>query len=400
MSHRLRRTTFWLLWLAVFTVPWQNTLLLPSIGTATRIVGVLAALVAGLSLLRDGRRHRLLDVHVVTWALAGWALLSVFWSVDASTSLTYAATTLQLAVLLSLLWEFADEPGDVSRLGWALVLGCVLGSTSLLLAVGPVDTSSRYTANGFNGNDLASILALGVPLAWYLALNAGRRTQQWLALGYLPLGVAGVLLTATRGALFVLAAGLVLLPLTWRRSSVLVRTATALSAAAAGAVVVLLVPARTLARLATLPAELAEGDLTGRTRLWWAASTLVDQNVLVGTGGGTSLTGMGDLLALPERPHNTFLSLGVDLGGVGLALFCLVLLLSGLHVASAAPVQRASGGCLLAGLLLALLPVHWEQQKALWIGLALVLAVCVRDGRRPPSTTESDGTVRQEAVTA
>ena len=45
---------------------------------------------------------------------------------------------------------------------------------------------TRYAAQGFDPNDMAVTLALGIPMATYLALDGGSRRWKHLMLLYLP----------------------------------------------------------------------------------------------------------------------------------------------------------------------------------------------------------------------
>src|ERR1039458_5628902 len=57
----------------------------------------------------------------------------------------------------------------------------------------------RFAAAGQDPNDVARFLDLGFPLAALLFVSERRWPSRLLALGYLPLGLFAVLLTASRG---------------------------------------------------------------------------------------------------------------------------------------------------------------------------------------------------------
>ena len=383
MHRSLRRTTFWLLVATVFTLPWQGSILLPAIGTAPRLLGLLAGATAAATLALHGWNRRLLDVHVLAVALAAWVVLSLLWTLDADRTRTYLVTFVQLVLLLVLIWEFADEPGDAVRLLRAWVLGAAVGAAGVLLTLGEA-ASERHSAFGFNENDLGSLLALGVPVAWYLSRRARTTWERWAWAAYLPVGAVGALLTGSRGALVVLLVGLAVVPLTVRR-----RTATQLGIAVAGLVAVgiavaAVVPAETEARLLTVGEEVREGDLSTRLPLWQAAAGTIGTHPVGGIGAGAGDLEIANRTGIPQRAHNTFLSVGMELGVVGLALFGLMIVVTVLRTTGMPPLERAVSRVLVAALLVAMVPLHWELQKAVYALLAIVLCLAAEVRGGPP----------------
>ena len=54
----MRRITFYLSLIMVFTIPWQETVVIPGLGTASRLVGLLAAGFWVLSVLANQKSFR------------------------------------------------------------------------------------------------------------------------------------------------------------------------------------------------------------------------------------------------------------------------------------------------------------------------------------------------------
>ncbi len=398
MREVARRTTFWLLWTVVFTLPWQGSIAIPGLGTATRVVGLLAAAVGISTWALHGRARRWLDVHLILAALTGWAVLSLLWTADAELTTRHLATMLQLLLLLLLLWDFAEQRPDLTRLRWAWVLGGYLGSMGLI-TTSMAEGGERAAAFGFDANDLGTILALGIPIAWQLrSHHAGDPIPRLVATSYLPVGGFAVLLTGSRGALLVLIVSALVVvtppPRTHRHG----RVSAVVALLAIGALATLAVPQATLQRLATIPTELRDGDLNDRTPMWHAALEVLDERPVTGSGAGTSELETGERTGAELGVHNTYLSLGLQLGAVGAGLFLLALLGTELHRRRGAPTGRAADGVLLLALVVAMFPLHWEQQKAVWIVLALVLAGATEHrgaplaASRPPHLTSSSPT--------
>lgn len=386
MRRSLRRATFWLLWLVVFTLPWQGTVALPAIGTASRLLGLAAALVGLLTLWLHGRTRRLLDVHVTFALLVGWAVVSLGWTADATRTVAYVETAVQLLVLFVLLWEFADEEDDAARLFGAWVLGCLVGAAGIVGTLGAASAEVRHSAFGFDENDLGSMLALGVPTALYLAGQARRRWRRVALLAAAPVCALGVLLTASRGAMLVLLVGLTFVPLSVWDWSPRRRAAGLAALVLVGALVVTVVPPATQARLQSVESEVRSGDLNTRLPVWDAAMDAIDDRPLVGRGAGTSDLEIGHRSGLGLGAHNTYLSVATDLGLVGLALFVLLLLATALHTTGLPRRERTFARVLLATLAVAMVPLHWELQKTVYVVLALVLGLCARHAVPRPAS--------------
>jgi O-antigen ligase len=374
VNETLRRATFWVICAVVLTSVWQGSRV-SSLGTPARALGLLAALLALASLALHGRRHLVPEVHVLMLLLVGWALLSVLWTSDGATTFTYATTLAQLALLVLIVWEFADRPGDVGRLMTAFVIGCALSAVGVITSGSGTTGEARLTANGFNENDLGVTLALGVPFAWYLAARTASPLRTALFSGYLVLGSLGVLLTGSRGALLVLVVTLALVPLGWRQASSWGR-ALVVTALVGGAVAaVSLVPAETFERLGSTTTAVSDTDLSGRVPLWKASLDVIEEHPLVGVGGGATPRAIEQAISVRESSHDTFLSIASGLGVVGVTLFVGILLLAFHRVSRLPSRERRFASAALLALVVALLPLHWELQKPLWIVLALLVGL-------------------------
>jgi O-antigen ligase len=390
MRRWLRRTTFWSLWVMVFTLPWQGSVALPGLGTASRLIGVFAALVALLTLGLHGRTRRLLDVHLTMVLLVAWAVGSLLWTADATRTVGYVETAVQLLVLFVLLWEFADEVDDSTRLLGAWVLGCVVGALGVVAALGAASSEVRHGAFGFDENDLGSMLALGVPTALYLAGQVRRSWRRVALLGAAPLCALGVLLTASRGAMLVLLVGLTFVPLSARDWSPRRRAAALGAMLVVGSLVVTVVPPATQDRLQSVESEVRSGDLNARLPVWDAAMQAIDDQPLIGTGAGTSDLEIGRRSGYGLGAHNTYLSVATDLGLVGLSLFALLLLATALHTTGLPRRDRTFTRVLLATLAVAMVPLHWELQKTVYVVLALVLGICAQHTVSRPAPPGSE----------
>jgi len=162
-----------------------------------------------------------------------------------------------------------------------------------------------------------------------------RKLVRILALGFLPVGLIAVLLTASRegflAALVALAGSTVILARHHVRRVVSVVFVLPLFAL----LIWVIVPAGTLNRLATIPEQLLGGDLNQRLNIWFAGWRAFARAPLIGSGAGTFVAAAR--VAPIDTAHNTALSLLVS-GGI-----CALFLASILLALAAASALRTPG---------------------------------------------------------
>lgn len=381
MTSVLRGWTFAVLWIFVLVIPWEAAAELPSIGTLGRAVGLLAVPVALAALVAGGRRHRLLDSHVLVMALTVWVLGSTIWSIRPSVSLRTAGTMVQLLVMTLLLWEFGREEGRRRRLLWAFVIGAMLGSLAVFrasLADEAVTNQIRFTEGGLNENHAAFMFSVAIPVAWYLSLTSARRLHRWVAGLYVPAAVVAAVLTGSRGGLLTLFVALSIVPLTLRRGGVRVKVVALVVLAMAVVAVGRFVPPQTIERLETIPTQLSTGELGTRREAWEATWTVFGSQPLNGVGAGSSRFQIARIVGFEQGPHNTYLSLAADLGVVGLGLFLLVLVSIVGRWTNLRGGERQLVAVLLITMVVGLVPGHWEYLKVTWLMIAIMLAEVAR----------------------
>ncbi len=277
-------------------------------------------------------------------------------------------------MIVWLVWEFADTPADLRALLRATVAGSwVLALLTLAAFHSPEAVAAgqiRFAAYGQDPNEVARFLDLGFPLA-ALLLNCERRwPARLMALGFLPLGLAAVLLTASREgflAALVAIAGSVFL-LTRGRARRVVAAVFALPPFLAA--LWLIVPSATLARLATIPEQLQSGDLNQRLNIWSAGWRAFAHAPLFGSGAGSFVAAAH--LAPIDTAHNTALSIVV---GGGLCALFLAALLVALAVYEAFKTRGPLRIALITSLIvwaLTSLVATVEENRTTWLLLAMI----------------------------
>jgi len=136
-------------------------------------------------------------------------------------------------------------------------------------------------------------------------------------------------------------------------------------------------PERTIARLSTTSSELTEGDLNDRTEIWRAGMEVLPEYMLVGSGAGTYSVAVRSTLGVDHSAHNTYVSVVVEQGLVGLVLFLILLAVSFQHARRAPAAERKLLLVLWLTLLVGLTPRAWEDKKATWLIFGLLNASAV-----------------------
>jgi O-antigen ligase len=374
----MRRIAFWLSLMLVFTIPWENAITLGELGTLARAIGILSAGFWAGSALVAGRFRRPHLFHMIIFFFVLWNIASFFWSTGSDETVQRIKTYGQLGILAWMLWDLYTTPKALTAALEAYILGAyvAIGSTILNYLEGKkisVYEEGRYAGSGLNAGDLALILALGLPVAWYLATSGSNdRRHRFLKLlnyAYLPASIFAMTLTASRMALFATIPVILYIGGTFKRLKPSYRILILISLIGCLFALGPYVPQPTLDRLATTGDSIVKGDLGGRGRLWAASIAIFYEHPLL--GGGSGVLRMPKLLG--SVAHNTFLSVLTELGLIGLLLFSMILAIA----ARGALKQPTS----LSRLWLTVLAVWaigastqtWEFTKQTWFFLSLVV---------------------------
>jgi O-antigen ligase len=371
----MRRITWILLIVFVFAIPWEYSLDLgASFGNAARIAGLLVLLAAVPSALQAGRVRTPGMMQWMVLALYLWLCMTYLWTIDGAATLAKMRGNFQELMIVWLVWEFAETPGDLKVLLRAFIAGSwVLAILTLANFSSPqviAEGQYRFAAYGQDPNDVARFLDLGFPLAALLVGCERRWIPRILAAGYLPLGLFAVLLTASRGGFL---AALVALAGTMAirfRGHARTAIGALLALPAVAASLWLVVPAGTVERLATIPAQIKYGDLNQRINIWSAGWRAFVHAPVFGTGGGT-FTDASHLSPF-DTAHNTALSLAVSGGLCALFLAMVILALAVRHVAAMrAPLRLAFAAALLVWSVTAIVS-SVEESRTTWFLMAAI----------------------------
>ncbi|MGA2652099.1 MAG: O-antigen ligase family protein [Terracidiphilus sp.] len=379
----MRRVALVLLLVFAFAVPWEYSMDFGvPLGNIARFTCLLVLLAAVPAVLQAGRLRTPGLLQWLVMALYVWFCLSYFWTIDPEATLDKLRGYFQVMMVVWLVWEFVESPFDLRALLRAYVAGSWVLAVLTVADAGSVaalaEGQMRYTAMGQDPNDVARFLDLGFPLAALLLNSEPKWPGRLLALGYLPLGLVAVLLTASRGgflgALVALAGCGILLV----RGHAKTVVAGAFALPAVAALVWFSISREVFERLATIPEQLKGGDLNQRFNIWSAGWDAFVQSPLIGSGAGSFAAAAG--LNPLDTAHNTALSILVS-GGLCAFLLavCIVIAVARAAMQTRGTLRMALMTVLLVWVVTSLVATV-EENRTTWLLLGLI-AVAGRLGR-------------------
>jgi len=382
----LGKIAFGSLWLLVFAMPWEDAITISGFGTSVRLIGMVTLGLGALAIFERGKVRRPAVGHIVMALFVVLAALSYLWSLFPEGTLVEAFSYVQLFTMVWLIWELAPGVQEQMHLMRAYVFGTfVSGIDTLYLFLSHQESVyQRYAGAKLDANDLGLIMALSVPMSYYLLIqNHGRMV--WVYRVHLILAGTTILLTASRGATLATLVALAIVPLTQARLRGRQRVALVLTVLLLIGSVLFFVPETSWERLATVPTEFEQGTFTGRTIIWKAGWEIFRAHPFVGIGANAFRVMVSRELAEPIRmgeadpappAHNTFLSVLVEQGVLGFAVFCGMLGALAVSLRGMPPFPQRLWIVSLAVWVVGVSSLTWEMRKPTWFFFGLLMAQC------------------------
>ncbi len=384
----LGKIAFGSLWLLVFAMPWEDAITISGFGTSVRLIGMVTLGLGVLAVVERGRVRRPALGHIVMALFVLLAALSYLWSLFPEGTLIEAFSYVQLFTMVWLIWELAPGVEEQMYLMRAYVFGTFVSGidTFYLFLSHQESVYQRYAGAKLDANDLGLIMALSIPMSYYLLIqNHGKMV--WVYRLHLILAGTTILLTASRGATLATVVALAIVPLTQARLGGRQRVALLLTVILLIGGIIFFVPETSWERLATMPGEFERGTFTGRTIIWKAGWEIFRAHPFVGIGANSFRVIVSRELAEPIRmgeadpappAHNTFLSVLVEQGVLGFAVFCGMLGALALSLRGMPPFPQRLWIVSLAVWIVGVSSLTWEMRKPTWFFFGLLMAQCGR----------------------
>ncbi len=388
-------------WLFAFALPWESTLaIMPGVGVIGKATGVLALGATLAVVVMTGRVRRWHHFHIAALLFICWLIFHLFvfrTSVELPNTFW---TFVQLFLVLWIMWELAASWDRVIGLLTAYVLGAHIAAVDTILTYhNSAAQLRRFAAGGIDANDLAMMLALALPMAWYLGMSHRSSLLRWVCRAYLAIGLFAIGLTGSRGGMLATVVALTIVPFTMLRLSPGKRNAAIAMLVLAGVLGVAFVPQRIFERLATTTTEVEQGRISGRGRIWKAGLVAFAEHPVVGYGPGGFRTAVRPYLGSGTQvAHNSYLSVLVEEGLIGFAIYATMLGSVWVAVLRLPLLERRFALVLLSTLAIAMFPLSWEERKPVWFVMAVLLGLSqaargVRQAQARPSAPPPTGRV-------
>ncbi len=163
----------------VFAIPWAQSIVVPGLGTFTRIIGLALSAAWFASVLIEDRLRKFGAFHRLAYLWVGWNGLALFWSPEPLDGFIRLTQYFQLFVFAVVIWNMRIKRDDVAWLLQSYVFGCWVAFAFLLnnvLSGNVTRWQARATIENANENEVGLVLALGLSAAWYLA--SGKSSTQ------------------------------------------------------------------------------------------------------------------------------------------------------------------------------------------------------------------------------
>lgn len=368
---------YFAIWLFCFVIPWEGVIRFSGVSVASRAAGALALGCTVFAVIFSGRLRKWQAFHfaALIFVLVAGAELLILHTSDKLPQKYW--TFPQLFLVLWMIWEVARTRDRLLSLLFAYVVGCYLAAFQTMLLYRQTGGAlKRFAAGNVDPNDLAMTMALALPMAWYLAQTYKKPLLRWICRAYLPVGVLALGLTGSRGGLVTGMVALTIVPFTMTRLTPgrLVMTIGLLLIS--GGLAVVYVPEKIVQRLATTSTEVEDLSLGGRFRLWKAGMKAFADAPLMGYGTGGFIRAISPQLGTGSQvAHNSFISVLVEEGLIGLILYLLMFLAAYRAVRRFPLLERRFGLVLMGTLVVAMSPLTWEDRKSVWVILAILVGL-------------------------
>ncbi len=381
----IEKAAWVLLWIFVISIPLEKAIMVPGVGTISRLLGGGVFLTGLLTVLLRRSIRPLNLALLLAAAFVVWSGLSYLWSLDPPETQRRLITFSQLLVMLWLVWELCRGARRQLWLIGAYICGTTLASVDAIMRFleGQETYYERYAASGFEPNDFGVTVALSIPLGLYMATRT-RGPVAWLFRAFIALALCAVCLTVSRTALIATVIAFSFVAVTWRQATNTQRIAGLVLALLLIPGVLFLTPQPARQRIAETTTEITQVTLHGRTAIWKSGLRAYRSHILAGVGSGAypeavrPWIGTHPVAASRYVAHNTFLSVLVETGLVGFGIYALLLGVLAVYIWMMPTLERALWAVMTVVWAAGVSTLTWEHRKPVWLFFGLIMTEWVR----------------------
>jgi O-antigen ligase len=361
----------------IFSIPLENTFTLGSLGSLSRLIGLATAGIWILSILAQNQIRVLNYFHIIVFIFLLYNVASIFWTVDFDLTYERVITYVQMVVQIWMIWDLltTEKMYLAGLLAFLLGVYITIADTFINFLSGNLISEyeyGRFSGAGQNAVELALILSLCIPIAWYLAINQKSTRNgnliKVICYAFIPASLFAMILTGSRTALLAIIPGVIYIIASLHRLKLVYRYIGFILFITLIIFGISIIPQATLARLETIGSSISSGDLGGRGAIWSRSFQIFFDHPLVGIGSGSTVA--------PDQvgsfSHNTFLSILVELGIIGEVIFLILLGSAVLQIIKQPKTSMILWFTVLFTWIIGVQSLTWEYTKVTWLFLGLI----------------------------
>lgn len=322
----ITRVSLYLSLFFIFSIPWGNAYW----DGLSRIIGLLAFGMAGLAFMTGGNRAKFTAFHLAIALLGAWLIVSFIWTPDFARGQFLLTTTVQLLLLTVLVTMSINNKKENILLFYnSYVLGNLVGSGIIIYNyLNGIESIyyQRYAIPTLDIDGQSIMLTLAIPMSAYLTTQYKKNWQKAFYIAAIPTIVFAVFLTGTRTASIVGVIGVLYWLMTYRNSSLKVKTTFFVLFIATMLAAVSLAPQESVDRILSSGKSITSGTLNNRTVIWGASLEQWKNAPIIGNGVGS----LGYILNTKhveyDSAHSTYIHILTENGIIGLALYLIMIL--------------------------------------------------------------------------
>lgn len=327
----MRRVAYGLSLLLIFAIPWEKMITTGSqVSTMARLLGLVVAAVWVGTVIFTGKFRKPHPLHIAVFLYVIWNAVTLLWTVDVGLTTGRLETYVQLFAMAVIIWDLYTTPEALRAGLQAYVLGAyvtIAGTVANYLSQ-PNSEGFRYAAAGFGENQIGVIMALGIPVAWYLNLPEfeRKRTPAIRLLNYLyaPAALLVILLSGSRAGIIATLPGLFFIIWSLKNLSLLRRVLAFAVLTSLLLALPSLAPQTAFERLAAVRTSAGQVDLGSRAEIFRAGLDVFLEHPITGAGSGAFRPASEQ----SQSPHSSFLALLAEQGIIGFGIFSAVMVMA------------------------------------------------------------------------